>query len=76
MTSWLEGEPSETPYPVVPEIEKLRGKKLVCFYGSKDDDVVCPKLDTLLVKSIELPGGHLVKKHFDPIASEILNDIK
>ena len=62
-------------YRVLPEVEKLRGLKMLCIFGSNDKDSLCPKLDPGLMKSIELKGGHRIAGNFEPVVQAILNEI-
>ena len=75
LTNWIGGSQSKSAYPTVPKIEKLRGLKILCFYGQEDEEAVCPDLDSALVHALPLEGGHLVKSRFDSIVHEILNNI-
>ena len=72
LTNWLGGS-GKGEYQVKPEIDKLKDDHVLCFYGEKDTDVICDQLDTSFVKIIPLPGGHLVKGRYSPIAQEIIN---
>ena len=58
VTDWFGGEGGEAPtLAVEPEIQKLKGQKILCFYGRSDKTSLCPRLTSLAtVKS--LPGGH------------------
>jgi type IV secretory pathway VirJ component len=42
---------------VRPEVEKLKGKRLLCFYGEEELDSLCPHLEGNLAKVIRLKGG-------------------
>jgi len=74
LTDWLASRKRSTAKPVGPEIEKLRGKKMLCFYGTEDSDELCDKLDQNLVKAIAIPGGHRFGKAYQPIVDAILNE--
>ena len=74
LSDWLGGSSSGKSYPVQPEIEKLYGFKILCFYGEKDADAICKHLDDSRVKSIMLPGGHRIGGKFDSIVREILSE--
>ena len=69
---WL-GKPSPEYQPVTPEIEKLAGKEILCFYGETEKTTtLCLKLRAGLVKSLARPGTHIVGKNYGPIAAAIL----
>ncbi len=69
---WL-GKPSPEHRPVAPEIEKLAGKEILCFYGETEKaTTLCLKLDAGLVKPLARPGTHIVGKYYGPIADAIL----
>ncbi len=69
---WLGRGPSNLEYPTIPELGKLRGMKIFCFYGTHDSDILCSELDSTLVACITLPGGHRVRGNYEPISKVIL----
>ncbi|HSS48945.1 MAG TPA: AcvB/VirJ family lysyl-phosphatidylglycerol hydrolase [Thermoanaerobaculia bacterium] len=69
---WL-GKPSPEYRPVPPEIEKLAGKEILCFYGETEKKTtLCLKLRAGLVQPLARPGTHIVGKNYGPIAAAIL----
>ncbi len=46
--------------PSLPEIQRLQGVTVICFYGEKETDTLCPDLQPPHI-AIKLGGGH----HFD-----------
>jgi len=52
------------------------GLKLFCFYGSEEDDTLCPKLSPELATVIERPGGHRIGREVEFIAEKILEAIE
>jgi type IV secretory pathway VirJ component len=50
-----------TDLPTIPEIEKLRGMKVLCIYGKDEDVTACRSAPSGLMTVVERPGGH----HFD-----------
>ena len=73
---WLGRTSSSIPYRTKPELEKLRGTKIFCFYGKDDADVLCTELDASLATTIVLPGGHRVRGRYTPISKAILETIE
>jgi type IV secretory pathway VirJ component len=45
--------------PVRAELERLRGTPVLCIYGRRDHDAICPSLDPTLARPIARPGGHI-----------------
>ncbi|MBI3951150.1 MAG: virulence factor family protein [Acidobacteria bacterium] len=74
LTDWLGGSRS-TDYPVIPEVEKLKGVRLFCFYGEDDEDAICKDLDSKRVKIIPLEGGHRIGRDYEPLAEAILKEV-
>ena len=58
--------------PVRGEVERLRGPRIVCIYGRRDRDSLCPDLDPLLVTRIGEPGGHHFGGDYDELVRAIL----
>ncbi|MGD1047616.1 MAG: AcvB/VirJ family lysyl-phosphatidylglycerol hydrolase, partial [Candidatus Krumholzibacteriaceae bacterium] len=73
---WLGGGPATLDYPTIPELGKLRGMRIFCFYGKHDSDILCSELDSTLAACITLPGGHRVRGNFAPISKVILEQVK
>jgi type IV secretory pathway VirJ component len=47
--------------PVLPELERLRGQRMLCVYGTKEKDSGCRDADSTLITRVARNGGH----HFD-----------
>jgi type IV secretory pathway VirJ component len=47
--------------PVLPELERLRGQRMLCVYGTKEKDSGCRDADPALITRVARTGGH----HFD-----------
>lgn len=52
----------------LPEVERLRGLRIVCIYGSDDAVSACRGADPTLMQVIERPGGHRLTGGFDAVA--------
>jgi type IV secretory pathway VirJ component len=76
LTDWLGGSSDKNALPVKPEVEKLKGTKILCFYGEGEKDTICPELDTNSTKAVPLKGGHRVGGNFEPIVQEVLHAVK
>jgi type IV secretory pathway VirJ component len=68
---WLR-KPSDDSLPTMPEVEKLRGREILCAYGRKEKDSFCLQLGDLVHLLIR-PGGHIVGKDYGPVAEWILS---
>jgi type IV secretory pathway VirJ component len=42
----------------LPAIEALTGVRVLCFYGTRETDTVCPELRRSVATIIAMPGGH------------------
>lgn len=73
-TDWLANRKRSTEQRVRPEVEKLRGRKMLCFYGTDDDDALCGVLDPGLVKAIPIAGGHRFGRGYQPIVDAVLQE--
>jgi len=71
LTEWL-GSSGETAKPVLPEVEKLRGRNVVCLYGAEETDSLCPLLGQSLAAVMRMPGGHHFGGNYVPLSDLIL----
>lgn len=62
----------EDDLPTIPEIAKLRGHHLVCFYGAEEEETACGSIESSTAVSYEMPGGHHFDQKYGAIASRIL----
>jgi type IV secretory pathway VirJ component len=72
LSDWLGGRSRDTALPVLPEIGKLKGRRIACFYGEDEDDTVCPDLEPGLATPIRMAGGHHFGGNYSDIADRIL----
>jgi len=57
--SWIPFfHPHEPQFPVLPEVEKLRGMRVVCVYGEEEHDTACPALASWALVVREKGGHH------------------
>ena len=73
-TEWFGGISRKTDLPVVPEIEKLKGKRIICVYGLEEGDNICTALKAGIVQPVALKGGHHFGGEYKPIADLILKE--
>jgi type IV secretory pathway VirJ component len=59
--------------PTLPEVVKLYGRPLACFYGAHESESLCPQLDSSKVHVIQLEGGHHFGGDYEGIAKQILS---
>jgi type IV secretory pathway VirJ component len=74
LTNWLWDSPTKTARPVLPEVEKLRGTKTLCFYGDEEKDTLCKDLDPSLATVRRLKGGHHFDGDYQAMAATILHE--
>jgi type IV secretory pathway VirJ component len=62
--------------PTVPEIQRLRGLRLLCVYGADEKDSACRDLPRNLAITMELPGGHHFGGAYREVAGRILQMVR
>jgi type IV secretory pathway VirJ component len=72
--NWL-GASGPNSLPTAPELKKLEGLPMLCFYGAKDSGTICDELPAGLIRPVELPGGHRVGTNCDTIVDGILKGL-
>jgi type IV secretory pathway VirJ component len=71
-TEWL-GKAADDSLPMLPDLEKLRGKEILCVYGRREKKSLCPRLPNGMAHLLIRPGGHKVGTDYGPIADWILH---
>jgi type IV secretory pathway VirJ component len=74
LTNWLGRPQPKEALAVIPEVEKLKEKNIVCVYGMEDSDTICNCLPSGTAKVIELKGGHRIGSNYEEIANAKLNE--
>jgi type IV secretory pathway VirJ component len=59
--------------PVAPELEKLRGQRMLCVYGTKEKDSGCRDADSTLVTRVGREGGHHFDSNYGALADLIIS---
>jgi type IV secretory pathway VirJ component len=75
VTQWMGGG-SNSDRPVLPEVQKLRGRApVLCLYGKEEEDSICPGLSPALGKSIGFAGAHHFGGDYGALADRILKEL-
>jgi len=53
------------------EVERLRGKRVLCFYGIDERDSLCRQLSPAVAIRIAEPGAHHFAGNYNDLASMI-----
>ena len=61
---------------VLPEVRKLRGRRLLCIGGRGEADSLCPEIGAGLGKSVELEGSHALGGDAAKLVDHILRDLQ
>jgi type IV secretory pathway VirJ component len=72
---WFGMTPKGVQYPVLPELRRLTGKKVVCVSGAEEDGGLCPTLPPELATVVTLPGGHHVDGDYDRLAEIVIENL-
>jgi type IV secretory pathway VirJ component len=62
--------------PVLPEAEKMREMRVLCFYGEEERDSICKSLKGGFARSISMKGGHHFGGAYGEITEIILKEMK
>jgi len=77
LTNWVDA--TDGGLQTRPEIAKLLAPAgnppLLCVYGEKDDESICPDLVAPGIKQVKMPGGHHFGGEYERLAQEILGAI-
>ena len=74
LSDWL-GQPSRTSRPVKPEIDKLPEVPILCLYGDKENDSLCPGLAGGKTKALVFKGAHHLGGDYQGLARAILANL-
>src|SRR5262245_32685408 len=72
LSDWVADADRGSELPIRPEVEKLRGLKILCVYGQDETDSLCPELGPAQAIVLEQPGGHHFGGDYDDIVTRIL----
>jgi type IV secretory pathway VirJ component len=70
---WFGSPARKTDLPVGPEVQKLRGVKVLCVYGDQESESLCRYLDPAAVTVICIKGGHHLDGNYEALAEIILS---
>jgi len=74
LSDWLPGDGTRsTALPTYPEVQKLRGLRLICIYGEEEKQSLCRRLTPTSGQALALKGGHHFDGHYKDLATAILN---
>lgn len=73
---WLGGGGGKNQLPVRPEVEKLAGTPILCFYGEEEHETLCRDLPPSLATGVPLKGAHHFGGDYKAIAETILREAK
>jgi type IV secretory pathway VirJ component len=71
VTDWVSNE-NENLTPVLPELQKIQGVRIQCFYG-EDDDSLCSSVDPAVITVVRKPGDHHFNGDYEGLAEAILH---
>ena len=75
VAEWL-GASSSQELPVLPEVQKLKGARILCLYGEGEKDSLCRDLDPGLATIISMPGSHHFGGNYNAVADVILKELE
>jgi type IV secretory pathway VirJ component len=75
MGDWLAAQHTSS-FKLMPEVQKLQGRPMLCVYGTKEGDTLCPDLPAGLADVVEIKGGHHFDGDFHGLARLIMSHVK
>ncbi len=72
ITGWLGMPPTAAALPVAPEMAKIPGRLVQCFYGADETDSDCQALAKSGATLVRTGGGHHFGHDYDAMAARIL----
>ncbi len=76
VADWVRGPGGGNELPVLPEIQRLSGLQVVCFYGDEEKDSICPALPATLASVVAMRGAHHFGGAYRSIADAILERVR
>jgi type IV secretory pathway VirJ component len=73
VTDWINAS-GGSALPTQPEVEKIKGPLVLCFYGANETESPCAVLNSKTVTRIQLSGGHHFGGDYQGIALRILTE--
>jgi type IV secretory pathway VirJ component len=73
VSDWINAS-SSTASPTQPELAKIKGPRILCFYGESETDSLCSVIDPKIATRILLSGGHHFGGDYQGIAMRILSE--
>lgn len=72
---WLHLAAKGPQYPVLPEVRRLAGKRILCVSGEDEEEGLCKTIPRDLAGVVTLPGGHHVGGDYDKLVEAIFEGI-
>ena len=72
---WMGNDRREGALEVLPEALQVK-QPVLCVYGEKEENSICPLLKGDNVKKLMMPGGHHFDHEYDPIINSIFNNME
>lgn len=69
VSDWVPGQSEGKP--ILPLVQKLKGRSILCFYGQDETGSLCPELPGGVAKAIKMPGGHHMNGDYAKLADMI-----
>jgi type IV secretory pathway VirJ component len=62
--------------PILPELAKLTGTRVLCVYGVDEKESLCPLIPPGTARIVAKPGGHHFDEDYPALAKLILDESK
>lgn len=72
LSNWFEGT-SKDAQPTLPEVARMKIRRLACVWGEDESDSLCRSLDPKMVTIVKISGGHHFDGDYSALARRILS---
>ena len=76
VASWVGGTVGSDLKEVLPEIEHMKGIKVLCIYGDQESNSLCTRLNRDHARTLAIKGGHHFGGDYRAIAKAILDSLR
>ncbi len=74
ISEWLGSPSSKDSLPIQPEVETLKGMRVLCISAAEESNSLCPRLSGAHIQKVFLKGGHHFGGDYQGLAETIIRE--